>query len=298
MVRKLELTSRASDQDLGDNDRPPQWICHGQVSMSQIDDQKYLSRWQYRTPGKLAVRAAIHERFSTSAQRWSGWVFDQLDLQPGERVLEVGAGPAWLWRENRARLPVGLRVVLSDISPGMMQEARTPLRSLSGFAFSVVDAAALPFPDASVDVVVANHMLYHVPDVAQAVSEFKRVLRRGGRLLASTNGSRHLRELHHLIREVVPQYSVNFARNGAFPLENAVTALAVIGPADLRRFDDSLWVTEAEPLAAYIASLWDCEGLIGNWEQALSRLIRARIEANGGIRITKDSGLVIAVKGD
>ena len=57
------------------------------------------------------------------------------------------------------------------------------------------DAAALPFSDAAFDVVTARHMLYHVPDVAAVLAEFRRVLKPGGRFLAVTNAEGYMAEL-------------------------------------------------------------------------------------------------------
>src|SRR5919108_178157 len=75
--------------------------------------------------------------------------------------------------------------------------------SRSGRAVALTaDAQALPFDPDEFDVVVANHMLYHVPDPALAVAELARVLRPGGTLLAATNGHRHLRELGEIRRAV------------------------------------------------------------------------------------------------
>ena len=71
---------------------------------------------QYRTPVNLEARAALHERFSTNPVSWQDWVFSQLPLQVTTHVLEVGAGPGWLWRANRKRLPSGLSALITDRS--------------------------------------------------------------------------------------------------------------------------------------------------------------------------------------
>jgi len=262
--------------------------------MQRIEDQHYLRHYQYRTPERLAARAELHKRFGTNPQGWSSWVFDQLGLRTGQRVIEVGAGPGWLWRTNRERLPDGLRVVVSDVSMGMVSESRTALEGSSSFAFTVLDVAAIPCPDDTFDVAIANHMLYHVPNLAEAVNELGRVLRPGGQLFAATNGASHLRELHELIHRVEPHYSANAVRSGAFQLENASDVLRSLGQVQVRMFPDSLWVTEPEPLVAYASSLWDTEDVIGTpAADALRALIRERIRADGGIRITKETGLVV-----
>src|SRR5207249_3671752 len=120
-------------------------------------------------------------------ESWPRWVFARLDLGPTADVLEVGCGPAFLWRENP--VPVGWRVVASDMSPGMASVAKEH----TDVHVVVSDAESLPWDDGSFDAVIANHMLYHVPDLDRALSDFVRVLRPGGRLFAATNGRAHFK---------------------------------------------------------------------------------------------------------
>jgi ubiquinone/menaquinone biosynthesis C-methylase UbiE len=118
---------------------------------------------------------------------------------PGEaRIADIGGGPGWLWQQNAARIPVGWLVNHTDLSSGMVAEARANI-ARPGSAFDVVDAQHLPFADASLDAVVANHMLYHVPDRARAIREFARVLKPRGQLFATTNGDEHMAEIPVLI---------------------------------------------------------------------------------------------------
>ena len=99
----------------------------------------------------------------------------------GRRVLELGCGPGNLWRGEPA-LPSGLALTLTDLSTGMLSEARNRIGELETFSYASCDAQSLPFPDERFDVIVANHMLYHVPDKARALAEMRRTLEhRAGR---------------------------------------------------------------------------------------------------------------------
>jgi ubiquinone/menaquinone biosynthesis C-methylase UbiE len=147
---------------------------------------------QYRTDANLQARIRLHQRFSTNRHGWPRWLFDQLDLHEDARVLELGCGTGVLWATNTHRIPPGWQVVLSDRSPGMLAAVAGPPVAVR----VVADAQAVPFAPASFDVVLANHMLYHVPDRDRALGEIHRVLRPGGQVYAATNGRRHLAELH------------------------------------------------------------------------------------------------------
>jgi len=266
------------------------------MMMSQLTDQQYLRSEQYGDARNLNARAYVHQRFSTNDYPWQRWVFDHFDLPEHCDVLDVGCGPGDLWIENDERVPSNWRVVLSDLSVGMIQAAVHNCGSNPDqFKPLVLDAQRIPLPDESVDAVVANHMLYHVPDRDAALYEFSRVLRAGGHLYAATNGLNHLREL----RELVGKFCINADTANvamAFGLENGATQLlrhfASVGQD---RQENALVVTEAEALIAYARSMMT-ERASREDLKALGHSVHKRIAADGAIYIQKDAGLFVATK--
>ncbi|HXZ86896.1 MAG TPA: methyltransferase domain-containing protein [Myxococcota bacterium] len=128
-----------------------------------LDDPRFVAE-QYRSSANFDARARIYELFDVREERWPAWLFSRLGLRSGERVLEVGCGTGILWSANAARIPAGVSLTLTDLSPGMLASARARLDRLAPAPrFARADVQALPFPEASFDLVVANHMLYHVP---------------------------------------------------------------------------------------------------------------------------------------
>lgn len=269
-----------------------------------FQDSAYLQKNQYRDSRNLDARAALHRRFSTAVADWQPWVFDLLQLKPGMRVLECGCGPGWLWRENVARIPANCHITLTDLSPGMVAEAEAALAG-SGhhFEFQQANIQALEFADETFDVVVANHMLYHVPDLPQGLAEVRRVLKQDGRFIAATNGNKHMQELPTLVPEVLRAISGSTLVRGEsqmlpFRLENGRAALEpYFNTIELHLYADSLWVTEVEPLLAYAFSMIKPEMDVP--ETAVAQLRdawTAKIKAEGGIHISKDSGVFEAQK--
>lgn len=117
------------------------------------------------------------------------------DLQPGERVLDLGCGGGLdLALAARAVGPSG-RAVGIDMAEPMVTRAQNALRQL-GYRQAEARlgyAEALPLPDASIDCVLANGILNLSPDKSAVLAEIARVLAPGGRLvLAETTLRRPL----------------------------------------------------------------------------------------------------------
>jgi ubiquinone/menaquinone biosynthesis C-methylase UbiE len=249
-------------------------------------------RQQYSTSANLQSRIDVHRRFSTNPHPWPRWMFDQIALPEAARILELGGGTGVLWRENLDRLPAGWSITLTDMSAGMLDQARAALPESGQFSFEQVDAQAIPFGDGTFDAVVANHMLYHVPDRPRALAEIRRVLRPGARLYAATNGSGHMRGLKDLVAAFQPGTDVVGFFSGEFLLENGRAQLEpFFAQIEQRPYECDLLVTELEPLAAYIEST---QRIPGERMSELRRVLAAALEDQGGaIRIAKSVGLFV-----
>lgn len=126
-------------------------------------------RRQYQDAGNLSARQALHDRFSQNPVGWHAWVFNRFQFPEECRLLEVGCGRGVLWAANRDRIPPGWTLMLTDFSSGMIEDARRALADLDAARhFAVADVQALPFDGAQFEGVIANHMLYHVPDRPRA----------------------------------------------------------------------------------------------------------------------------------
>jgi SAM-dependent methyltransferase len=267
--------------------------------MNQHNDPNYLIKDQYRDASNLNARIEIHRRFSTNPYGWTLWLFDIIGAGAGPDVLELGCGPAGLWTQILSRVPADWRITLTDFSPGMVTDAQRTLGGAAGrFRFEVVDAQSIPFEDASFDTVIANHMLYHVPDLDKALAEIERVLRPGGRLYASTIGREHMRELDAWAWEFglapLDGIGLNEMVAGRFGLETGEAKLAPwFQPIMLHTYKDALRVTETGPLMAYILSSIPASeaALATDKLAAYARFVENELAEKGSLHITKASGL-------
>ncbi|HHY89140.1 MAG TPA: ubiquinone/menaquinone biosynthesis methyltransferase [Chloroflexi bacterium] len=129
---------------------------------------------------RIAPRYDLMNRLMTGGQdrAWRREVIARAGLQPGQRLLDLGAGTGDLAFEALRRHP-GVQVVAADFTPAMLQVGRKRPEPHPGWA--AADALRLPFPDESFDALVSGFLLRNVADLDQALAEQYRVLRPGGR---------------------------------------------------------------------------------------------------------------------
>lgn len=266
--------------------------------MSKFTDQQYLKTEQYKDSSNLDARMEIHRRFSTNPYGWMAWVFDRLLALPADaRILELGCGPGYLWKDNAARIPATWDITLSDLSAGMLDSAwRNLVVTGRNYKFKELDAQQIPFEAETFDAVIANHMLYHVPDRRQALQEVRRVLKPEGVFFAATLGVDHMRELWDLLERagsMVKRETIT----SAFTLENGAQQLQEFFPrVELTYYPDGLRVTEVAALLAYIRSMTSTADFQEAGFHSVERELTETLARDGAIVIQKSAGLFEAVK--
>lgn len=267
--------------------------------MEKFTDQNYLRSDQYKTNENLSTRVNLHSKYSTNTYGLHKWAFDQYIFPKHCKILEIGCGAGDLWVENKTRIPMADRLVLSDYSPGMLEGAKKRLSAILPVKteYRVVDVQNIPFVDESFDMVIANHMLYHVPDVVKAISEIHRILVPNGVLYANTNGERHMEELYNLMHSFDNSYD-NKRPNLGFSLENGLDLVKAFSECSMVRYENYLLVTNANDLLSYQLSLItnSAEFQTEEYKKRLLDYFQGLIVKDGSIKITTDAGLIKAVK--
>lgn len=267
---------------------------------------------QYENASRFSARIALHARFRANPRPWPVWVFDQLEGHDGCSLLDVGCGTGLLWQVNARRIPASWTLVLTDSSEGMLAETR---RSVDGLAcrveFRVMDAQEISFPDGTFDIVMANHMLYHVPDRDRAIAEARRVLREGGAFHATTASLDSLGELRALLREyrsasnAAPVPAVDPPPGGrtdrvigAFSLANGAAQVGqCFATVETRIHSDELRITDPDAIVDYFLSLNDIregERVLADDEAGPFRdFVAERMAREGVVRATSISGMFV-----
>jgi len=216
-------------------------------------DPAFLRNVQYADDRNLAARQAIYA-YSERPADLPALVIDSLTLGGNEAVADIGCGNGLYLAELGRRGHVG-PVAGVDLSPGMLLAARE--RAPHALLFAG-DAARLPVHDAALDITLAMHMLYHVPDPARAVGELRRVTRRGGAVVIGLNADDHLAELRALINAALGEaypgvghvVTDRIKLDGAEPMLRR--AFSAVTRHDLK---GKLRLPGPQPVADYIRSL-------------------------------------------
>ena len=147
--------------------------------MSQLTGEE-RARYVHTVFGQVARRYNLMNRLMTAGQdiRWRREVIQRLQLKPGERLLDLGAGTGDLGQEALRQQP-GIHLVAADFSLEMMLAGR----EAGALPWLNADALRLPFPDKSFEAVVSGFLMRNVGSLDAALREQQRVLKPGGRML-------------------------------------------------------------------------------------------------------------------
>ena len=270
--------------------------------MSRANDRDIV-KLQYNSDKNLYARQALNRGFSTNMYGWENWVFDHYMFKSNDRVIEFGCGNGSTWANNRNRIPKDIKVILTDLSEGMLRATKDNLICIEQVIdYSTMDIQNIEFEDSSFDCAIANHMLYHVQNRDLAISEIARILKSDGTFYSTTNSLNNMKGLKDLMKNFDSRLDfAPFSVANEFGLENGAEQLSKhFASVERVIYEDSLHITEAKPLADYVLSL---EGHV-NIHDILTesrikdfyRYLEDIISREGSIDIPKAAGMFIAKK--
>lgn len=254
-----------------------------------------LVKEQYKTTDGLKLRKSLHEKYSVNKIGFQKWMFEQYPFGPRIKILELGSGRGELWNlyfENEGLQGYDMDITISDFTDGMVEHLQ---RIYQGRKITVkkIDILDIPFEEETFDLIIANAMLYHVRDINAALSEVKRVLKKGGSFYCSTLGSNGmLQYLHHALDELGIAY--NHESPLSFTLQNGMELLQKqFGSVERRDYEDALEIDKVEDYIDYIYSMASMQGIDRKYYDTLLNYFNARKE-NGYLHIPKEYGMFVA----
>lgn len=268
------------------------------LQVVNLNEMEQKLKNQYLNSSNISARINLHKEYAANKEGWFPWLFEQCKIRPGDTVLELGCGDASLWTENKYRIPDQVKIILSDISDGMMRDVKRSVgKEDERFRFDVMDAHQIHMADASVDILIANHVLFYCEDLQQVFSEVKRVLKPDGIFLCSTYSGSHMKEVSELVKEFDDRIALSADRlYERFGKENGKELLQKeFSRVDWIQYEDHLNVADADALIAYVLS---CHGnqnrYIVDRYRDFKLFVKKKTEK--GFYITKDAGIFLVKK--
>ncbi len=253
---------------------------------------------QYKNASNISARINLHSLYSQNRQGWFPWIYEQCHIKPNMNILEIGCGDGTLWTSNLSLLPKNVTITLSDLSEGMLRDARRAIGTEDmRFTFHAFDCKQISYKSESFDLVIANHVLFYCEDIAQVCQEVHRVLKPDGLFLCSTYGSNHMVEVSQLVQGFDDRIVLSADKlYEKFGLENGMEILApYFSKIECKTYEDCLLVPDSEPLISYILS---CHGnqnqyLIDHYNDFRSYVKK---QTDNVFHITKEAGIFLCKK--
>lgn len=248
---------------------------------------------QYASSTNLEARMLLHNKYSVNPQGLFPWLLEQYVFPAEGQVLEAGCGTGALWQHTIKELPSSLLITLTDHSQGMVEKVQTNLVPLPNLFIKQMDIQHIPYEDHYFDVIIANMMLYHVPDLNRALAEISRVLKPGGTFYCATNSKNGI---DTFLQEHLGTYGAEFPAHKNFTLENGQEVLQNhFSFVELRMYEDALAVTNTQDLVNYIRSMEDIATMPNLSDSMLFDLFEKE-KKDGAIHISKKAGTFVCKK--
>ena len=258
--------------------------------MSDINDKTVVEK-QYTTSTNLNTRISIHDKYSTNKQGFGNWIFSHYEIDDGARVLELGCGTGSMWKGHEALIKKCSQLVLSDFSDAMVETTKNNVGVHPNITYRSIDIQNIPYDASTFDAVIANMMLYHVPDLSKAHAEVRRVLKPTGKFYCATYGEHGIVEY---LSKLLGEYGVEDNVNKNFTLQNGAEILSpVFKNVEKKIYEDSLAVTNIADLVDYIYSLSSMSSLSNVPREKIQTLLQSHM-LNGVLTVPKEYGMFIA----
>jgi ubiquinone/menaquinone biosynthesis C-methylase UbiE len=248
---------------------------------------------QYKDGKNLNARVSLYEKYSTNDIDYTDWIFTNYSFFEGCNILEFGSGTGKDWRDNIDNLPNGCNLILSDFSSGMVDELRQKYGGRKNVHIRLLDIQNANIKSKSMDFVIANSMLYHVPDIDKAIGEVARILKDDGTFYAATSSDKSMfgflkSHLKNVNSDITMPDAITFRlQNGGKYLEKH------FADVNINKYHNRLEIKDTNDLVDFIYSVTSIMGLKDEHRQDIYDYFEALKDEEGSIVVEIEGGMFV-----
>lgn len=243
--------------------------------------------------------ADLHMQYSTSQDYWLHFLFRMMEIQQGERVLELDAADGNLWVENAEWIPE-CQLAMMVPSEEVLQRIQKSVKDTDWKCqvdYKLVPTGRIVLPEESYDVIVANHLFIHSTDLEHVLKSCQKALRPGGRFYCTAIGHGHMKELLDIAAAYdsgVHFYNMDLIEN--FSMESGADSLSkYFRNVEWHRYEDSIETRDARAVFQYLWGTYsNIQNVMAHKKNGFLQYIQKEIEQRGILCVQKEQGIFSA----
>ena len=279
--------------------------------MTFLNNPDIIKNILYNDSHDLEIRINTHKKFSESKLNWDEWVINLLPEKNFQRILDLGCGNGRfifsLLKRNIGNSFLGI-----DISESNIQSANSELSKIidADVSFISGDVETIEKKLSNYDLIMCNHMLWHIKNISGFLTKIKSKLEPEGIFLATTNAPDYMMRMYDLYLNLAkildfPENILNQNfRNESFSLDNGDAILSNHFNKVKKYFlKDKLIFLNPEPFIKYFLTFLKAQMKIYNeikeelWVRLINQMtefVISEIQSKGKFEIEKISGVFLA----
>lgn len=259
------------------------------------------------TTKDLAKRIELHTKFG--ARNIDEWMLNLIQLQPGNKILDVGCGSGKQCFSYYDNLKGNAQITGGDVSEDLLSQARLEdARRQSGIKFLHLDFnKQFPFENDQFDFISCCFAIYYAENVPFTIGEMHRVTRPGGRLFTTGPMPENKKIFYDIIKEATHKPIPTMPGSSRYSSEFLSTIKSLYNKVDVHIFENPLTFTSVEPYIEYTrASMSEDRKLWSSFFQSkddfekiidsITEVAKRRLDQDGKLVMTKVVGGFLATK--
>lgn len=259
------------------------------------------------TTNDLLKRIDIHSQYG--ARDIDAWMLEVLNLHPGIKILDIGAGAGKQCFSFYHHLKGQADITGTDVSSSLLDQAREENKKIGNAVhFELLDFnEKFNLPSDTYDLISVCFAIYYAQNIPFTISEMHRVLKPGGHLFSTGPMPTNKQVFYDIIREATGKPIPPMPGSSRYASEIFGTMQELFSQTEQHIFENPLTFTSVEPFMVYTRasmsedrrlwnSLFETHDEFEKVMNQIEKAVRLRIEKDGQIVMTKVVGGFVATK--